>query len=287
MKNLVRFAVAGVLATGAAGLVHAQALPSTDSSDLWLFVSDQSAGTTFAEDLNISVNSLLPSSDFATANYPSTPTAVLQPVSGDSINLTADSALATYLSNAAKAGQTVEWGVEVAQYTGPTTASKGYKQPGGIIDLADNSTAAGAGYSGMATGNLQSWSGGLESDIIYMNGEGYTAGGTTYVLSTGSIVGAAWGYSQSGSGPGSTNEYGNGPDQANIGLGTGETLYGVTGNGGTAQVQSYILGTITLADNGTLTLGSGSSPVPLPAAVWLLGSGLLGLAGVGRRRRSA
>ena len=28
-------------------------------------------------------------------------------------------------------------------------------------------------------------------------------------------------------------------------------------------------------------------PVPLPAAVWLLGSGLLGLIGIGRRRRSA
>jgi hypothetical protein len=29
------------------------------------------------------------------------------------------------------------------------------------------------------------------------------------------------------------------------------------------------------------------NPVPLPAAVWLLGSGLLGLIGVGRRRTPA
>lgn len=37
----------------------------------------------------------------------------------------------------------------------------------------------------------------------------------------------------------------------------------------------------TLASNGTLTYGPA---VPLPAAAWLLGSGLLGLVGVGRRR---
>jgi hypothetical protein len=39
-----------------------------------------------------------------------------------------------------------------------------------------------------------------------------------------------------------------------------------------------------LAD-GTLEAVGGA--VPLPGAVWLLGSGLLGLAGIGRRRRSA
>jgi hypothetical protein len=31
----------------------------------------------------------------------------------------------------------------------------------------------------------------------------------------------------------------------------------------------------------------GSTAVPLPAAIWLLGSGLLGLAGVGRRKTLA
>jgi hypothetical protein len=31
-------------------------------------------------------------------------------------------------------------------------------------------------------------------------------------------------------------------------------------------------------------LGTATSPIPLPAAVWLLGSGLLGLLGVGRRK---
>lgn len=71
-------------------------------------------------------------------------------------------------------------------------------------------------------------------------------------------------------------------------------LFGFTGNGGTGALQSYILGTATVASDGTVTLAgnAGSTtttppPVPLPAAVWLFGSGLLGLVGVSRRRKNA
>jgi hypothetical protein len=42
--------------------------------------------------------------------------------------------------------------------------------------------------------------------------------------------------------------------------------------------------TFTLSNAGILTASVGA--VPLPAAVWLLGSGLLGLIGIGRRRAS-
>jgi len=42
----------------------------------------------------------------------------------------------------------------------------------------------------------------------------------------------------------------------------------------------------TLASNGLLTFNDGTPPtVPLPAAAWLFGSGLLGLVGIGRRRK--
>jgi hypothetical protein len=42
---------------------------------------------------------------------------------------------------------------------------------------------------------------------------------------------------------------------------------------------------IELTSNGQLIIGSGASQVPVPAAAWLFGSGLLGMVGVARRRR--
>jgi hypothetical protein len=67
-------------------------------------------------------------------------------------------------------------------------------------------------------------------------------------------------------------------------------LYGFTGNGSTATTQSYVLGTATFSSTGTLTItgnSGGTTPVPVPAALWLFGSGVLGLVGVSRRRKSA
>jgi hypothetical protein len=68
-------------------------------------------------------------------------------------------------------------------------------------------------------------------------------------------------------------------------LGQDSNLYAMTGNSSpTAAGQVYSGAEVTMLANGTLET---VSAVPLPAAVWLLGSGLLGLAGIGRRRLSA
>jgi len=55
-------------------------------------------------------------------------------------------------------------------------------------------------------------------------------------------------------------------------------------NAGDNATISY-LGNFTLTGNGNLSYTAVASAVPLPAAVWLFGAGLMGLVGVARRRR--
>ena len=69
-----------------------------------------------------------------------------------------------------------------------------------------------------------------------------------------------------------------------------EAVWDVTDNGdGTATVGSVstvILGSSPAFPGFHPTFTGGLNAVPVPAAVWLFGSGLLGLVGVARRRRS-
>ncbi len=59
------------------------------------------------------------------------------------------------------------------------------------------------------------------------------------------------------------------------------------GDGNDANVYQSLTPIVVNA-NGTVSgIVSGTSSVPLPAAVWLLGSGVIGLLGIGRRRREA
>jgi len=277
MKNLVRFAVAGAMLAGFA-TAQAQSLPSTGSSDLWLFVADSTTGTTFAEDLgsSASISKLLPTSSLLAAgtdfssNTPAT-------ISGTSLNIAASSGLSTFLGSVGS--DNVEWAVLGAQYPTTTNAKGTTEAPGGIEVLASEPTAQGSSLAGDNFSNLQTIASTFNNDLSYINGTGvslkWSAGNSTT-----NIWGAA-----TGDAGGSTNLYGQGPDQSGIALGQTVSLFGITGNGGKGQDQSYDLGdNLTLSANGTLTVSSGTPTVPLPAAVWLFGSGLLGLLGVGRRR---
>lgn len=283
MKNLVRFAVAGALMAGYATAQAQVNLPSTDNSDLWLFVSDTAASTTFAVDTGITINSLLPSGSLAATSTTGS-NAILSNSIADSVSFTS-SAVASYISTAVTAGHSssLEWGVEAIQYTpnASTGAPAKAAQPGSIKGVMDNVASQESNTSNMVLTNLTSWVNGFEGDTTYL-APTYTAGGKVYAWSAGSTAGNVWG-SSGGSLAGSTSLYGQGPDQAGVNIGGSTVLYGLTGAGNSGQVQSYVLTSdLTLNSAGTL-----SSPVPLPAAVWLFGSGLLGLVGVGRRRAAA
>jgi len=59
-----------------------------------------------------------------------------------------------------------------------------------------------------------------------------------------------------------------------------------TGIGGSPMIAGPFTGFNANFDITSMTVTSIVNPVPVPAAVWLLGSGLLGLVGVARRKRS-
>jgi hypothetical protein len=278
MKNLIRFSVAGALMAGYV-TAQAQSLPSSGNSDLWLFVSDQAAGTTFAEDTGMSLSSIAPTSSFAASGT----STVLSTAISANFNMGPSATLTSYIDAANTAGQKLEWAVEGIQFPGTVTGT-GYKKPGGIVGITDNPASQAVTTSGLFVApNMESWGNGFQQDVSYLAGT-YTSGikGQVYALSAGSSTGQVWGAGTGGI-AGSTDLYGQGPDTAGNGLGTALNLYALTGNGTNGQVQSYLLGNnLTLSSTGTLSVGK--TTVPLPAAVWLFGSGLLGLLGVGRRR---
>jgi hypothetical protein len=280
MKTLIRFAVAGAMLASFA-TAQAQNLPDTGNADLWLFVADPTAQTTFAEDTGITLSSLMPTGKLVAG-------ATLSTAITPSFSLAANSGLSSYLGAASTAGHTLEWGVLGVQFPG-TTSGTGYKKPGNFVSVFDDLNSVGGNIAqALVQPTLQSIGNGFEQDAIYLKST-YTAGGKVYAWSAGSGAGNVWGAATGGTG-GSTDLYQQEFDQANIGLGKTNTLYGLTGNSSPGQVQSYLLGTnLTLGTNGTLSVGGTTPPppVPLPAAVWLFGSGLLGLFGVGRRRAAA
>jgi hypothetical protein len=72
-------------------------------------------------------------------------------------------------------------------------------------------------------------------------------------------------------------------------LGTAQSLFLVSQTAGAPNAANVYKSdyTLTLNAAGVLSYNAPTSAVPVPAAIWLLGSGLMGLVGIGRRRNVA
>jgi len=68
-------------------------------------------------------------------------------------------------------------------------------------------------------------------------------------------------------------------------IGTNSANGGTTGSSGTFRVSSYYPSGTYIANQITGTVAQDITPTPIPAAAWLLGSGVLGLAGIRRRKQ--
>jgi hypothetical protein len=273
MNTTIKLGVATALAFGAVAAHASIALPASGSSDAILFAEVLTSGGTvvasYAGDTGVSISTLA-------AGLTGTTT-----VLGSDANLTA-------LFAADVGTDTLVWAVEGGQYTGAASTTN-FGTTGAaqfITTSTGNSTSKLAGDN---TTNLTHWSALSTSTTAGIGNINTNIAAEAGNPSTSSVEGssaAGAGVWDSATPSGIEGWYSNGAVTSNT-LGGSENLYYVTGNGGaTAKVAYSVIGTASLSAAG-LTLSGASSPpppVPLPPAVWLLGSGLLGFAGVARRR---
>lgn len=269
---MAALAVGGaVAAAGAQAATVTMTSPTLGTaSQLIFWVNDATNGTTFADVLTQSVGSMFTPPGTGAAGTVNTYTGS----SSFTLGIGADSNLGTFISNAETASQTLQWGI--------TAGSSFGTGPGSNIMIATGTGASANSdsYSIQKSALPQAVSA-LAVDVGNLvlsptDGSGFNATLIGVIGTPASKSGTNIGY------------YGYFPDQSGLSLSQSATLYGITNQPtSTTYGISYGLGTVALTGSGAslaLSFTGNGSAVPLPAAVWLLGSGLLGLAGVARRR---
>ena len=219
---------------------------------LILAVTDTITGATFYQDLGKTVSTMLPSNN---ASF--------------SLNVSGD---ANYASLLAQAGTDA---IDFAVIAGANGASAPL---GGANSYITTSGTATYGASTLTNANLRNFSLIDQNVTQPLNAATESATKSFYIAPGGNPV-----YSQA-----SGLWTWNGKTSINTIAGVGSTpsnLFFLTGTGIIGHATPTLEGTATF--NGglfTFTSNNTVSAVPLPAAFWLLGSGLAGLVGVGRRR---
>ncbi len=280
MKTIVKLVLGtAVLAAGISAANAAVPAPSTGSSDLLFFVADTSTSTSYTEVLTQTVGnsagSLFTSSD-ATSNasgaVQGTSVATINGKANFSYAASTNTNLESFISSAEAAHQNLVWGVYAGAYTGNTvTARKVTGATLGISTAANPTSVVQAAQNTLISSALNV---GLNGDIKNLNPtlDSFGGGLNSLVSSTSSDA--------------FPDFYSEGIVAGNA-FNTAAHLYGLATTGATAgALLGYDLGSITF-DGSTLSFTGNTPTVPLPAAAWLFGSGLLGLLGIGRRRNVA
>jgi hypothetical protein len=262
----------------AAGAANA-ALATGNNGSLALVAFNTVTNVWYIRDTGYLMNSFLPSS-VTTLSGDGAVTGDKTPAAGLTIDKTTAASFADASFSSWLTGQTqsdVRWFVSAVDSVGTATASNVKRFITSSANASETATNGNLdGY--IASGNA----GGLASV--------YADGSNGALSSTGSIVPGAW-----------TGNFGLGADGLAL-LDQAASLFYFSRSSGTGSTTTAAnatrfgnatgYATVTLAANGDFTyaLAGQTAPpseVPVPAAAWLLGSGLLAMGGVIRRRKAA
>jgi hypothetical protein len=265
MSTVLKVGAVGALALVGVAAHASIAAPSSGASDAILFAEVVNAAGTvavasYAGDTGVSINTLL------SGTYNGT-------VLGSDKNLTT-------LLAADGTGDTVYWGVLGSQYSG--TVPNSPFTTGDIQFVTTTNNSSTTKLKTIENGALASWAGGFNSDIGTVNTN--SKGASSVEGPTPSSSGV-WDYTNSNG-----TAYWYGPLANYNTLGGNQTLFSEITNGASNGANNTkgiyaAVETVSLSSSGLSF--TALNTVPLPAAVWLLGSGLLGLTGVARRKSQA
>ena len=281
MRNFLKLAaVAAVLSAGTLTqtALADTVLPGTGNGELVLYATyTNTAGTVFsyARGTGVQINAIVGGDKTSLANDAAY--APLKNLSLSFATLSADANMTAFLANAAAAGAAVSYSV----IGGDSTNTPTNRAPGSIRYAITSPTNFSGGLS-LVNSNLS----GQWANIPSMQNDVNVAIASGLTLDKTSTLSGQYGQ---GAYAASTDTFGTSFVNS-AAAGTSEGFYLLTGGGGLASgtARIYTVGTFTLDASGNLSFASaGATSVPLPAAVWLFGSGLLGLAGVGRRKLAA
>ena len=267
MNTVLKAGAAGALTLAALGAHASVAAPSSGSSDAVLFaevVSGSTVVSSYAADTGISINTI---------------------TSGTKQTILGSDAKLQSLFAADAPGDTIVWALMGAQYTGSFNNAG---TPGNATfittSLGDSDPAT---SDGVQNSLLPGFATGFNKDVGTLNSN---LKGANSVIGANPATAGVWDEVQNG---GNTASWYGALPTANT-IGSSQALFQVlaASGGNNALVASSQIGSTELVQNGAtgdLVINTGGSPppVPLPAAVWLLGSGLLGLTGVARRKLKA